>query len=116
MRGAGAAGRPGRRARAGGSAARRAGGSGTATRSALLVSGSIGMGHDVLAAACAGVLDSQGWSTHTLDAMRMLGQRFGAAGEATFRALLSVPGLFDAIHFGAFRTGNRVAQGVSALA
>jgi UDP-N-acetylglucosamine:LPS N-acetylglucosamine transferase len=88
----------------------------TATRSALLVSGSIGMGHDVLAASCAGVLDSQGWSTHTLDAMRMLGQGLGAAGEAAFRVMIGVPGLFDAIHFGAFRTGNRMALGISALA
>jgi len=88
----------------------------TATRSALLVSGSIGMGHDVLAAACAGVLDSQGWSTHTMDAMRMLGQGLGAAGEAVFRTMLGVPGLFDAVHFGAFRTGNGLARGVSSLA
>jgi UDP-N-acetylglucosamine:LPS N-acetylglucosamine transferase len=80
------------------------------------VSGSIGMGHDVLAAACASVLDAQGWSTHTLDAMRMLGQGLGAAGETVFRAMLGVPGLFDAIHFGAFRTGNGVALGVSSLA
>jgi len=88
----------------------------TATRSALLVSGSIGMGHDVLAAACASVLGSQGWSTHTLDAMRMLGQGLGAAGEAVFRTMLGVPGLLDAIHFGAFRTGNGVALGMSSLA
>jgi processive 1,2-diacylglycerol beta-glucosyltransferase len=80
------------------------------------MSGSIGMGHDVLAAACAGVLDSQGWSTHTMDAMRMLGQGLGAAGEAVFRTMLGVPGLFDAVHFGAFRTGNGFARGVSSLA
>ena len=80
------------------------------------MSGSIGMGHDVLAAACAGVLDSQGWSTHTMDAMRMLGQGLGAAGEAVFRTMLGVPGLFDAVHFGAFRTGNGLARGVSSLA
>ena len=88
----------------------------TSARSALLVSGSIGMGHDVLAGACAGVLQTQGWSTHTLDAMLMLGQGAGAAGEAVFRALIGIPGLFDAIHFGAFRTGNDIALGVSSLA
>jgi UDP-N-acetylglucosamine:LPS N-acetylglucosamine transferase len=74
------------------------------------------MGHDVLAAACAGVLDSQGWSTHTVDAMRMLGQGLGAVGEAVFRGMLAVPGLFDAVHFGAFRTGNGIALGTSSLA
>jgi processive 1,2-diacylglycerol beta-glucosyltransferase len=81
-----------------------------------MVSGSIGMGHDVLAAACASVLQSQGWSTDTLDAMRMLGRGRGGAGETVFRALLGVPGLFDAIHFGSFRTGNGLALGVSSLA
>jgi processive 1,2-diacylglycerol beta-glucosyltransferase len=81
-----------------------------------MVSGSIGMGHDVLAAACASVLQAQGWSTDTLDAMRMLGRGRGGAGEAVFRALLGVPGLFDAIHFGSFRTGNGLAVGVSSLA
>ena len=88
----------------------------TAAGRALLVSGSIGMGHEVLAGACADVLRAQGWSTHTLDAMRMLGQGPGAAGEAVFRAMLGVPGLFDAIHFGAFRTGNGIALGMSSLA
>jgi UDP-N-acetylglucosamine:LPS N-acetylglucosamine transferase len=74
------------------------------------------MGHDALAAACAGVLDSQGWSTHTMDAMRMLGQGLGATGEAVFRTMLGVPGLFDAVHFAAFRTGNGFARGASSLA
>jgi len=51
-----------------------------------------------------------------MDAMRMLGQGLGAAGEAVFRTMLGVPGLFDAVHFGAFRTGNGLARGVSSLA
>ena len=81
----------------------------TAQRSALLLSGSIGMGHDALAAACAGSLQAQGWATSTLDAMRMLGKRNGLAGEAVFRAMLGVPGLFDAFHYSAMRTGARLA-------
>ncbi|MGH3305001.1 MAG: glycosyltransferase [Streptosporangiaceae bacterium] len=88
----------------------------TAPRSALLVSGSIGMGHDVLAGACTTVLHAQGWSTATVDAMRMLGRGGGAAGEATFRAMLGVPGMYDAVHFGALRTGNRLALAASSLA
>jgi processive 1,2-diacylglycerol beta-glucosyltransferase len=87
----------------------------TSPRSALLVSGSIGMGHDVLAAACAAVLRAQGWSTATVDAMRMLG-RGGVAGEATFRVMLGAPGLYDAVHFSALRTGNKIALTASALA
>jgi processive 1,2-diacylglycerol beta-glucosyltransferase len=81
----------------------------TSRPSALLVSGSIGMGHDALAAACAGTLESRGMSTQTLDAMRLLGRRGGSAGEGVFRAMLAVPGLFDAFHFAGLRTGSRLA-------
>ena len=76
---------------------------------ALLLSGSIGMGHDALAAACAASLEERGWSTRTLDAMRLLGRRKGSAGEAVFRAMLAVPGLYDALHFAGLRTGSRLA-------
>lgn len=88
----------------------------TSARPALLLSGSIGAGHDVLAGACAAVLESQGWSADTLDAMRMLGRSRGAAGEAVFRSMLGVPGLFDAVHFAALRTGSNLALGAAALA
>ncbi|MGP7996450.1 MAG: MGDG synthase family glycosyltransferase [Streptosporangiaceae bacterium] len=77
----------------------------TPARRALLLSGSLGMGHDVLAQACAGSLAARGWSTEIMDAMRLLGDRGGAAGEAVFRAMLTVPGVYDAVHFGALRTG-----------
>jgi processive 1,2-diacylglycerol beta-glucosyltransferase len=82
-----------------------AGGAGNA----LLLSGSIGMGHDALAAACATSLQARGFSTQTLDAMRLLGRPGGSAGETVFRAMLSVPGLFDAVHFAALRPGSRLA-------
>jgi processive 1,2-diacylglycerol beta-glucosyltransferase len=82
-----------------------AGGAGNA----LLLSGSIGMGHDALAAACTTSLQARGFSTHTLDAMRLLGRRGGSAGETVFRTMLSVPGLFDAVHFAALRPGSRLA-------
>ncbi len=82
----------------------------TGTRSALLLSGSIGMGHDALAAACQASLETQGWSTTTLDAIRMMGRGQGSAGEAVFRAMLGVPGLYDAFHFSSLRTGGRLAR------
>jgi processive 1,2-diacylglycerol beta-glucosyltransferase len=75
----------------------------------LLLSGSLGMGHDALAAACAAALAARGQPSETLDAMRLLGRRGGSAGEAVFRAMLSVPGLFDAFHFAALRPGSRLA-------
>ena len=74
-------------------------------RRALLLSGSLGMGHDVLAQACAVSLAERGWRTETLDAMRLLGQRGGPVGEAVFRSMLALPGVYDAVHFGALRTG-----------
>jgi processive 1,2-diacylglycerol beta-glucosyltransferase len=77
----------------------------TPPRRALLLSGSLGMGHDVLAQACADSLAGRGWRTETLDAMRLLGARGGPAGEAVFRSMLAVPGVYDAVHFAALRTG-----------
>jgi UDP-N-acetylglucosamine:LPS N-acetylglucosamine transferase len=78
-------------------------------RNALLLSGSLGMGHDVMAQACADSLEARGWSTLTLDAMRLLGRTGGSAGEVVFRSMLSVPGLYDAYHFATLRTGSRLA-------
>ena len=87
----------------------------TGARSALLLSGSIGMGHDALAAACGTLLQAQGWSITTMDAMGMLG-RGARVGESVFRAMLGVPGLFDAFHFASLRTGNRLSRTADALA
>lgn len=77
---------------------------------ALLLSGSLGLGHDVVAEACATSLQSQGWSTDTLDAMRMLGPGGFRLGQATFRRMLAVPGLFDAMHFAGLRPGRLPAR------
>lgn len=76
---------------------------------ALLVSGSLGQGHDVMAQACADSLRERGWTTDTVDAMALLGQRSGALGEAVFRRLLGLPGVYDAFHFSALRPGARPA-------
>ncbi|MEU6237835.1 hypothetical protein [Kitasatospora sp. NPDC047058] len=76
---------------------------------ALLVSGSLGQGHDVMAQACADTLRERGWTTETVDAMALLGQRAGVAGEAVFRRLLDLPGVYDAFHFSALRPGTRIA-------
>ncbi|MGA5820152.1 hypothetical protein ACPC54_20075 [Kitasatospora sp. NPDC094028] len=76
---------------------------------ALLVSGSLGQGHDVMAQGCADTLRARGWTTDTVDAMALLGQRSGAAGEAVFRRLLGLPGVYDAFHFSALRPGARIA-------
>jgi len=68
------------------------------SRQALLLSGSLGAGHEMAAKACATSLAARGWDTETLDAMALLGPRGGSAGEAVFRTMLATPGLFDAFH------------------
>ncbi|MFE7564375.1 hypothetical protein, partial [Kitasatospora sp. NPDC057500] len=83
---------------------------------ALLVSGSLGQGHDVMARACADSLEARGWTTATVDAMALLGHRAGTAGEAVFRRLLGLPGLYDAFHFSALRPGARIALVADAAA
>jgi processive 1,2-diacylglycerol beta-glucosyltransferase len=85
-------------------------------RSALLLSGSIGAGHDTVAAVCADALHEQGWTTTTLDALALMGGGRGAAGQRVFRAMLDLPGLFDAFHFSALRTGSRLALLIDAAA
>lgn len=83
---------------------------------ALLLSGSIGMGHDTLARACADWLDAHDWQVRALDLMRLLGRGADSAGDTVFRAMLAVPGLYDAYHFAALRTGNRLAAVTDAAA
>ena len=78
-------------------------------RRALLLSGSLGAGHEMAARACATSLAARGWGTETLDAMRLLGPKGGSAGEVVFRTMLATPGLFDAFHFAALRPGSRLA-------
>jgi processive 1,2-diacylglycerol beta-glucosyltransferase len=85
-------------------------------RRALLVPGSISTGHQTAAIACAATLEAQGWKTHTLDASWLLGQGWGPAAEATFRAMLAIPGLYDAFHYTALRPGSRLALQADAVA
>ena len=79
-------------------------------RRALLLSGSIGMGHDVVAHAFSTSLEGRDWTAATLDAMALLGGWEHRAGEAVFRTLLRVPGSYDALHFGGLRSGSFVAR------
>jgi UDP-N-acetylglucosamine:LPS N-acetylglucosamine transferase len=85
-------------------------------RHALLLSGSLGMGHDVMAEACADSLRSRGWGTRTADSLRMMGGRAGSAGQNVFRGLVALPGVYDAYHFSQLRTGGRLASATDAAA
>ncbi len=76
---------------------------------ALLLSGSLGMGHDVMAEACATSLEQRDWTTDTADSLRLMGSRSGKAGERVFRGLLAIPGVYDAFHYTQLRSGGRLA-------
>ena len=76
---------------------------------ALLLSGSLGMGHDVMAEAFAVSLHARGWTTDTMNSLILMGGAAGGWGERVFRGLLSVPGLYDAFHFEQLRSGGRLA-------
>ncbi len=83
----------------------------------MLLSGSIGSGHDTLAKACADSLERRGWQHRTLDAMALLGQRGpAAAGDWVFRHLLAVPPVYDAFHFNQLRPHGAIARRMEAAA
>ncbi len=78
----------------------------------LLLSGSLGMGHDVMAEACAMSLERRGLRTRTADSLRMTDGRNGMLGQNAFRGLIAVPGVYDALHFSQLRTGGPVARAI----
>jgi len=79
-------------------------------RNVLILSGRFGSGHDTVAAATATALGPLDVDCRTVDAIALLGRLGGAAGDRVFRTLLSVPTVYDALHFGQLRTGGRLAR------
>jgi processive 1,2-diacylglycerol beta-glucosyltransferase len=57
----------------------------------------------------AGVLERAGWRVRSRDSMALLGNRAGRAGQRVFDRLMTVPGVYDGLHFAQFRTGGRLA-------
>jgi processive 1,2-diacylglycerol beta-glucosyltransferase len=76
---------------------------------AVLLAGSLGLGHEMMARSCTGLLEASGWRARTLNSMGLLGPRGGVAGEKVFGRLLSVPVLYDGLHFSHLRTGSSFA-------
>lgn len=83
---------------------------------ALVLSGSIGRGHDVVAQVCAEALAAGGMEPSLYDCMALLGSWNARLAERSYRAILSRPALYDAFHFshlraeGSFsRFGDRAA-------
>lgn len=77
--------------------------------------GSSSAGRQTAATACATSLEALGWTTYTLDAAWMGSHGWGPAAEATFRRILTVPGLHDAFHYAALRTGSTLALRADAV-
>jgi processive 1,2-diacylglycerol beta-glucosyltransferase len=80
------------------------------TRSAMLLAGPLGLGHEMMARCCARLLEGAGWQSRRLDSMSLLGPWRGGAGERLFRGLVAIPGLYDGLHFAHLRTGSRLAE------
>jgi processive 1,2-diacylglycerol beta-glucosyltransferase len=80
------------------------------TKTAMLLTGPLGLGHEMMARCCAGLLERSGWRTRCLDSMSLLGPWSGGVGERAFNRLVAIPGLYDGLHFAHLRTGSRLAD------
>lgn len=80
------------------------------TKTAMLLTGPLGLGHEMMARCCAQLLEQSGWRTRRLDSMSLLGPLRGGAGEQVFNRLVAIPGLYDGLHFAHLRTGSRLAE------
>jgi processive 1,2-diacylglycerol beta-glucosyltransferase len=83
---------------------------------AVILSGSLGSGHDVICEVVTGSLAGLGWESRTLDSMGMLGRYEGRAGDWVFRRLMGMPGVYDALHFAHLRPGSRLARAMDKAA
>jgi len=84
--------------------------------SALLLSGPLGLGHEMPARSFTGLLRDAGWRVRTRDSLSLLGNGSGQAGQRVFDRLMTVPGVYDGLHFAQFRTGGRLAGVAERLA
>jgi processive 1,2-diacylglycerol beta-glucosyltransferase len=80
------------------------------TKTAMLLTGPLGLGHEMMARCCARLLEESGWETRRLDSMSLLGPWSGGVGMKMFNRLVAVPGLYDGLHFAHLRTGSRLAD------
>jgi processive 1,2-diacylglycerol beta-glucosyltransferase len=83
---------------------------------AIVLSGSLGLGHDAIAERLASTLDDAGWQSRTLDCMQLLGRFESRAGDRVFRWLSARPSIYDSLHFSHFRPGSRLAMAMDRAA
>jgi processive 1,2-diacylglycerol beta-glucosyltransferase len=77
---------------------------------ALLLSGPLGLGHEMPVRSFGNLFRRSGWQVRALNSMALLGPAAGTAGQQVFGALMTVPGIYDGLHFANLRTGSRVAR------
>ncbi len=77
---------------------------------AVILSGSIGHGHDVIAQVVARSLHRLSWDVRILDCMALLGSVGAKLGDQVFRRLTARPALYDAVHFAHLRQGGAVTE------
>jgi processive 1,2-diacylglycerol beta-glucosyltransferase len=77
---------------------------------ALLLSGPLGLGHEMPARSFRDALQRSGWRVRTRDSMALLGSAAAQTGQRVFGRLMSVPGVYDGLHFAELRTGSRIAR------
>ncbi|HEX9357967.1 MAG TPA: glycosyltransferase [Streptosporangiaceae bacterium] len=83
---------------------------------AVILSGSLGSGHDIVCEVVTGSLAGLGWESRALDCMSLLGPRAGRAGDWVFRRLMARPGVYDGLHFAHLRAGSRLAAAMDRAA
>lgn len=85
-------------------------------RRAVVLSGSIGAGHDAVASACVAALSGAGVACETLDCMALLGSAGFRVANSLFRRALEVGPLYDAFHFSQLRAASPLARHLEAAA
>lgn len=83
---------------------------------ALILSGSIGRGHDSVAEACRAALAGVGLAPRVLDCMALLGGTGSKVATGVFRKMISFPSVYDGFHFSHLRTGSRLPLAMEAAA
>jgi UDP-N-acetylglucosamine:LPS N-acetylglucosamine transferase len=70
----------------------------------------------MLSRSCASALEDCGWQTRYLNSMALLGGAGGALGERVFGHMMTIPGLYDGLHFAHLRTGSWLAARLDRMA
>lgn len=79
---------------------------------AVILSGALGSGHDVVSQIVSDGLEHHGWDVATLDCMALLGSRGAKVGDRVFRQITAMPGLYDGLHFADFRRGGPIVRAI----